>query len=67
VEEMNDQIQFSYPHALVEVTDLEPYISIIKDELAQMKQAFDQPYFDDRCSINLPFDETLIRQVHVLV
>jgi glucose-6-phosphate isomerase len=67
VEEMNKHLQFSYTHALVDDTDLGQYTSIIENEIAHMKQAFDQTYSDKRCSINLAFDEAMIKQISDLV
>ena len=67
MEEMNEQLRFSYTHALVDDIDIIPYISIIEDEISNMKQAFDRTYMDERCSINLAFDELMIKQVTNLV
>jgi len=64
---MKESIQFSHPHALVDDKDFEPYLPVIKDEIIHIKQAFDQTYTDERCSINLPFDKSIRKQVNELV
>jgi len=64
---MKKSLRFSYPHALVDDKDIEPYLMVIKDEITHMKQAFDQSYSDERCSINLPFDDSISKQVKKLV
>ena len=64
---MKDSLKFSYPHALVDDNDIDPYLTVIKDEITHMKQAFDQNYSDERCSINLTFDDSIYKQVKKLV
>ena len=64
---MMNELSFSKKNANVADNEWAIYKENIKDEISQMNQALNNEYSDEHCSIYLPFDESILKEVLYLV
>jgi glucose-6-phosphate isomerase len=66
-EEQEKDITILKKYSNISKNELLLYKKNIKDEIYAMNKTTRLGYHDDRCSINLPFDESILRKVNHLV
>ena len=57
----------SKDHCLISEDELQQSMPMLQEELTAMKEATTADYQDERASINLPFDDTMLKQVKQVI